>query len=264
VHRLDGTQLAGLAATLPLGGAAEPGAAGLSGVLHPGSAPSLVGDAGLRANPQALAAMQPPAGDAGLMLGLNRHADPVTVRLFRGEPTRAALFGGLPAAQLVVLRALALGAQVFVQSGRPYAWEALLRGAAVRADALVLTPPGRPVELPPATPLRPQLVVVDVGPVGASGVPVLEGPWRSTLLVRDELAPGDLDALSRADLVLLQPLRDEEAVLAGQALTLGEAAQWLTRIRPDMIGVVAGRRALRWTLLSLTPIEQQLIGAPAR
>src|SRR6266511_1342138 len=125
-------------------------------------------------------------------------------------------------------------------------------------------PPGRPVELRPATPLRPQLVVVDVGPVGASGVPVMEGPWRSTLLVRDELTPADLDALGRADLVLLQPMRPEEAALAGQALALGEAAQWLTRIRSDMVGVVAGRRALRWTLLSVTPVEQQLIGAASR
>src|SRR6266542_1366751 len=262
--RLDGTQLAGLAATLPLGGAAEPGAAGLAGVLRPGSAPSLVGDAGLQASPQALAAVEPPVGDAGLMLGVNRHSDPVTVRLFRGEPTRAALFGGLATAQLVVLRTLALGAQVVVQTGRPYVWEPLLRGTGARPDTLVLMPPGRPVELRPATPLRPQLVVVDVGPVGASGVPVMEGPWRSTLLVRDELTPADLDALGRADLVLLQPMRPEEAALAGQALALGEAAQWLTRIRSDMVGVVAGRRALRWTLLSVTPVEQQLIGAASR
>jgi hypothetical protein len=31
-----------------------------------------------------------------------------------------------------------------------------------------------------------------------------------------------------------------------------------------MVGVVAGRRTLRWTLLSPTPIEQQLIGTISR
>jgi type VII secretion protein EccE len=260
-QRLDGTQLAGLAATLPLGGATEPGAAGLSGVLHQGSAVALVGGLGLRASTEALVAMELPLGDDGLMLGINRHSEAVTVRLFRPEPTRIALFGGLRAAQLVTLRAVAVGATVIVHSGRPAAWEHLARAA---GEGMVLVPPGRPVEPPPATPLRPQLVVVDIGAVGAPGVPVMEGPWRSSLLVRDELTAADVDALVRADLVLLQPLNPSEAALAGQALALGEAADWLTRIRPDMVGVVAGRRALRWTLLSTTPVEQQLIGPMSR
>ena len=42
-----------------------------------------------------------------------------------------------------------------------------------------------------------------------------------------------------------------------------EATQWLTRIRADMLALV-NRRAVRWAALSETPIEQQLIGAPAR
>ena len=86
---------------------------------------------------------------------------------------------------------------------------------------------------------------------------------QASLVVRDELAPADADALARADLVLLQPLRANEAALAGVALGLGEAAEWLTRIRDDMVGVV-NRRAVRWALLSATPIESQLIGTPTR
>lgn len=82
-------------------------------------------------------------------------------------------------------------------------------------------------------------------------------------MVRDELAPVDVDALSRADLVVLQPLRPEEAALAGGTLGLGEAQDWLTRIREDMVGVV-NRRTVRWALLSPTPIERQLVGTPAR
>jgi hypothetical protein len=31
-----------------------------------------------------------------------------------------------------------------------------------------------------------------------------------------------------------------------------------------MVGIVAARRTLRWTLLSATPIEQQLIGTISR
>src|SRR5262249_61639134 len=59
-QRLNGTQLAGLAATLPLGGAADPGAAGLAGVLDRSASAALVGDAGMRAPTQTLAALELP------------------------------------------------------------------------------------------------------------------------------------------------------------------------------------------------------------
>src|SRR5581483_9860281 len=109
----------------------------------------------------------------------------------------------------------------------------------------------------PATPGRHQLLVVDIGPLGPTGMPVLESPWRATMLVRDDLTAGDLDVLARADLALLQPLNPGEAALAATALGLGDSASWLTRIRADMLGVVVGRRTLRWALLSTTPVERQ-------
>jgi hypothetical protein len=42
------------------------------------------------------------------------------------------------------------------------------------------------------------------------------------------------------------------------------SVEWLTRIRSDMLAVVAGRRTVRWALVSTTPIEQQLIGPITR
>lgn len=237
LQRLDGAQLDGLAATLPLAAAG----AGLPGgpVREP---PEL------------------PFGEAGLMIGSNRHGGAVTVRLFRPESTRVMLVGGVRAAQLVVLRALALGARVAVQTTRPLSWEPFVRGAGTPGGAIPLLPPGRPVGGAPGTPLRPQLLVVDA-PLPAESEP--GPPWRATLLVRDELTPADADALGRADLAVLQPLSPAEAALAGSALGLGASAEWLTRIRDDMVAVV-NRRALRWALLSPTPIESQLIGRPSR
>jgi hypothetical protein len=263
-RRLDGTQLAGLAATLPLGGAADPGAAGLADVLDRSAAAGLVGDAGMRATTQMLAALQLPTRGAGLVIGVNRRGEPTTVRLFRPEPTRVALFGGVRYAQLVALRALALGAQVVVQTSRPQAWEPFVRGVSGSGDALTVAPTNRPMELGFASPLQPQLVLVDVGPVGAVGAPTGEAAWRAVLVVRDELASHDMDVLARADLVVLPPLSVPEAEIAGHALGLDQLAGNLPRVRPDMVGVVAGRRRLRWTLLSATPLEQQLIGTIRR
>jgi type VII secretion protein EccE len=239
VARADGEQWEGLAATLPLGFppiGTGPAATAVSG-------PDLT------------------LGAAGLMLGVNRHGEPVVTRLFRAESTRVMLIGGLAAAQLIALRAMALGARVLVQTTRPRAWEPFIRGVAVPGADVAVVSPGRSVGAQGGTPLHPLLVVVDVGPVAADPQP---GPgWQATLVVRDELTPQDGDPLSRADLVILQVLRPAEAALAGTALGLGGSAEWLTRIRPDMIGVI-NRRALRWAVLSTTPIEAQLIGSPAR
>jgi hypothetical protein len=126
---------------------------------------------------------------------------------------------------------------------------------------MMLLPPGRLPAGPAPDPLQPLLLVVDVGPVAADRTP---GPaWRAVLVVRDDLSPADVDAVGYADVVVLQPLRTDEAALAADALGLGEAAEWLTRIRDDMVGVVS-RRTVRWALLAPTAIESHLVGPPAR
>ncbi|MEU8218247.1 type VII secretion protein EccE [Micromonospora taraxaci] len=238
LRRLDGAHLSGLGATLPL-------------ALTTNEAPTR----------PALDDWELTVGDAGMMVGTNRHGGAVTVRLFRPESTRVLLVGGVRAAQLMALRALALGALVVVQTSRPRAWEPFVRGVGAPGGTIPLIPPGRPVAEGVGSALRPLLLVVDAGPVPADAEP--GPPWRATLVVRDELTPADVDTLSRADLALLQPLNAAEAALAGTALGLGGSAEWLTRIRHDMVAVV-NRRALRWALLSPTPIESQLIGRPAR
>ena len=246
-RRLDGEHLDGLAATLPLGGGPD--------ATAPGRRP-----AGGRA-PVGLETLELPVGGAGLMLGNNRHGDPVVIRLFRPEQTRALVIGGVRCAQLIALRAMALGARVVVQTARPHAWDPFVRGAAVPGEAISVVAPGRTLEPPPGTELHPLLVVVDVGPVPPDSRP--GAGWQATLVVRDELAAADVDVAGRADLLVMQPLRPDEAALAGSALGLGDAAQWLTRIRPDMVGLV-NRRVVRWVALSATPIEVQLIGSPDR
>ncbi|MFG1996471.1 type VII secretion protein EccE [Actinoplanes sp. NPDC048988] len=246
VRRLDGEHLSGLSATLPLGGTPS---------VVPGLPPDGVQPA------EQLEGLDLPVGASGLMLGRNRHGNPVVARLFRPDQTRVLLVGGVRCAQLVVLRAMALGARVMVQTARPRAWEPFVRGAAVPGESIAVVPPGRPVEIAPGSALQPLLVVVDIGPVGSDNRP--GAGWQATLVVRDEFSAADVDVASRADLLILQPLRPDEATLIGGALGLGEVAQWMTRIRPDMVGVV-NRRAVRWAALAHTPIETQLVGPPGR
>ncbi|MGW0432410.1 type VII secretion protein EccE [Micromonospora sp. NPDC003197] len=244
-QRLDGEHLAGFAATLPLGTAG----------IRPG-----VPVKALTLSPAALDGLELPLGMAGLMLGANRRGGAVIAQLFRAKTTDVVLIGGIRAAQLVVLRAMALGARIVVQTARPRSWEPFVRGSSAPGEIVVI-PPGRPVDGPPGTPLRPLLLVIDTGSVVSGSQP--DSGWRANLVLRDELTAADVDLVSRADLAILQPLRPAEATLAGPALGLGESSEWLTRIRADMVGVV-NRRSLRWALLSVTPIESQLVGPPTR
>jgi type VII secretion protein EccE len=231
---LDGAQRDGLIATLPLARLRWPAR-------------------------EARPALALPA--AGLMLGRDRHGEPVTVHLGRPEPAAAVLVGGVRAAALVAMRALALGTEVAVQTGRPQAWEPHLRAVSLPGQVPVL-PPDRPLAPPPATPLAPQLVIVDVGDTpGEPSVPA--APWRTVLVVRDALTPTGAAALARADLVILQPLSAAEAALAGGALGLRVSQEWLSAIRADMVGVV-NRGQVRWARLSPSPIEVQVVGVPER
>jgi type VII secretion protein EccE len=256
LQRLDGAQVAGLAATLPLGGAPQPARHSLDGVVD--AAAGQPATDRRSADSAALAGIAPAVADGGVVLGLNRRSEPVAVRLFRPEPTQATLLGGLPCARLLALRAIAVGARVIVHSGRPHDWEPFLRGLDGRGDALVVLATGRSAEPVPATPLRPTLSIDDTGTPG--NVPAPDAPWCSTLLVRQAPTASDVEALPGVDLVLLQPLGPVEAAIVGRVLGLGGAADWLTRIRPDMVAVVAGRRSLRWALLSPTAGEERLAG----
>jgi type VII secretion protein EccE len=247
VRRLDGEHLDGLTATLPLGGGPL---TDVPGRPAPGTASA-----------DRLDDLELPVAVSGLMLGSNRHGGPVVTRLFRPEHTRVLLIGGVRCAQLITLRAMALGARVVVQTARPQAWSPFVRGAAVPGGSIAVVAPGRALEIPPGSALHPLLVVVDVGPLATDTRPGTG--FQATLVVRDDFGPADVDLASRADLLVLQPLRPDEATLAGATLGLGEAAQWLTRIRADMIGVV-NRRAVRWATLAQTPIETHLIGPPDR
>ena len=195
------------------------------------------------------------------MVGTNRHGAPVLARLFRAEPTRAMLVGGVRGAQLIALRAMALGARVVVQTARPQAWEPFVRGVSAPGETIAVIPPGRPVAAPPGNAAAPAARRGRRRP-GRRPTAWPGAGWQASLVVRDDLTAVDVDALARADLVVLQPLRPDEAALVG------------VDARPGRGGGLADPHPARtWSAWSTggrcagrccraTPIEQQLIGPP--
>ncbi|WP_306215723.1 type VII secretion protein EccE [Actinoplanes sp. RD1] len=162
LSRLDGEHGDGLIATLPLG--MSPGHA-ITGRHSPPAASAAVLDAWND--------MTVPVGSAGLMVGRNRHGEPVVARLFRSRPTRVLLIGGVREAQLVTMRALGMGARVVVRTDRPAAWEQfvhrLATGLAAPGGGISLVAVGRAVRpVAVAAPADEPTVPATVGSTGGA------------------------------------------------------------------------------------------------
>jgi len=247
VERLDGRHRTTMAATLPLGWVSEPG-------RHPPNQSRGTTEG-------VLADLTPTIGGGGLMIGHDRYQVPVVLRLLRSEPTRVVLTGGLGFAQLLVFRLVALNARIIVHTARPPDWARFVQYTGIGPGSLVFVPPGSHIP-PAATRGQPEVVVMDVGPVGW---PHLE--WRSTrrttVVVRHEVTPVDAELLAGADLVLLQQLLPAEAAVAAPAAGVPQAETWMSRISESMV-TMASRGVVRWATLSPTDIELRTLGTPER
>jgi ESX secretion system protein EccE len=190
-----------------------------------------------------------PGTSGGVLLGYDGGSRPVQVPLFRAEPTRAVLVGGLWAARLVVFRALATGARVVASTRAPKEWQGFGRWATGRDDRLAMVPADRPVTVA-ADAATPALLLSDAGRP-------IPGPWRTQLTVLPQLTPAGLPP---ADLVLLQRLAGPEVPVAA---ALGLPAAHLAALHPDMLAVLDGRSD-RYLWLRPTEIELRQFGAPRR
>lgn len=201
------------------------------------------------------------SGDGGgVVLGSDQRGGAVQVHLFRPEPSRLALVGGLYLARQLVLRAAATGARVVVATGRPPAWAAVLRAfdnVAVQIRGLA------PAPMPRATQEAPVLVVQDSGAVPQELYPA-RSPWQAAVYVLPYLHPQVGANATDADLVLLQRLPVAQAQLAGRLWRLPPAMAYeLSSLTDD--GVLAVGTNL-WLPLRLvtTPRESAILGPVRR
>ncbi|WP_194823193.1 hypothetical protein, partial [Micromonospora sp. S-DT3-3-22] len=218
-------------------------------------------------SPAALARLSPSPLPAGLVLGADRRRAAVTIRLFRPEPTRVALVGGVWAGQLVAFRALALGARVIVVTADPTTWAGFGPAALGRAaDRVEVRVDDRPAPAA-GTAQQPTLIVRDLPPGAtrpAGFGAATPGSWQAELTVLRRLDPGTASALRDSDLCVLQRLSADESATARQALRLPpDSGRFLQVMADDMLSLVGGGTD-RHLWISQTPVEQHLLGAPRR
>jgi hypothetical protein len=202
-------------------------------------------------------------GRTGLLLGQDRAGQPVPLRLFGPEPTTVTFVGGWWAAQVLLLRSLAVGGLIAVRAaGGPGTladqarWIALDRAAGGMGNR-VWPISGEHLVWLPAEAAAPMLHVYDVGPAGPTTRPVL-GPWQTQLTVLARLTGDGVPPLTTSDAVVLQRLTRDE--LAPAAAALPASAIPLLEAMDD---VVDGTTVLPvW--LRPTAVERQLFGLPVR
>ncbi|MGI8762156.1 MAG: hypothetical protein ACR2LF_12855 [Jatrophihabitantaceae bacterium] len=129
---------------------------------------------------------------SGVHLGTGQRGQ-VTLRLFRGRPTRVAVVGATAAAVLLAVRAAAAGASVVVSSERGAAWSSALAHA---VDARVVEQRSAPSAAGGPT------LLVDDRPGEARGLGEA-GAWQCRVDLRSPGTRADLASLTAADVVLL-------------------------------------------------------------
>jgi len=199
-------------------------------------------------------------GGAGLVIGQDRDQNPMTIGLFRPEPTTAVAIGGLALAQLLSFRALAIGAQVLVQTPRPAAWESFVHLSAGSTGAIRQVERAGPDRTGSAN--QPQLLLID-NDSSATRENRPGASFATVLTVHDQLTQWNAGSLAGADIVLLQGLSLAEARLASSVLGIANPERALVGLPANEVVLVA-RKSLRTSRITETSIEQWLIGPLAR
>ncbi|TDC20845.1 hypothetical protein E1265_19990 [Streptomyces sp. 8K308] len=209
-----------------------------------------------------LAALALPVGDDGIIVGVDARSRPAVLGIHHPVPYDMVLIGGVWAAQVLALRAVATGARVAVETARASLWARLAQAANGGVECMTLHEVGR---VPPlgATLGSPVLVVRDCGTRPPRGR-VASAPWQPVLTLLPYLSPAAPPLLERASLVGIQRVSPEEAARLGRVMALPTVqAEALSTFAEDAV-LWCTRTSRRLVRMVPTDSETGLLGDPSR
>jgi hypothetical protein len=200
-----------------------------------------------------------PLGSPGAVLGAERPGTLVTVRLFRPRPATIGVFAGPAVSRLLVVRAMTMGAGVYVLTPHPARWAALRDQMPEARFLLTLLPADAAVPASASLPV-PALVVDEIDP-GTPAPRRALGPWQTSLVVQPHLSPQALGTLRTFDGLVMQrvPEPAAEPIRTGLALPARQA-RWLPQMPDDVVAVIAGTD-VRFATLTPLPTEPPWLAA---
>lgn len=208
-----------------------------------------------RTNDVWAAGLSRPTTRSGLVMGHDRDGRRVVVPIFGPDPREVVAVGGIALAKLLCFRALALGAQVWVETRRPAAWETFIRLSAGASGAIRLVRDFPEVQI--ASEAHPCLVVIDSDASIAEGEQ-LGRPWVTIVTLYSQLNQWSSVDLPHADLVVLQKLTAAEAKVAAAVLRLPGSAELFCGV-PDDVVVMVRLGTIQAARVALTDSEQWLL-----
>ncbi|MFE9428866.1 hypothetical protein ACFYNO_38645 [Kitasatospora sp. NPDC006697] len=209
-----------------------------------------------------LSALSFPVGDDGVLIGVDPDHRPAVLGLFRPSSYDVVLVGGVWTAQILALRAAAVGARVAVETARPQFWAPLAQAAGGGQPCVTVHQIGR-LGAQGASVAAPVLVVRDLGPRPPRSR-LSATPWQSTLTLLPYLGPNAARVLNAADLVGVQRVSPQEAELVGRVMTLSRQDVAALPTLGDDLTIWATRIRRQYIRTEPVQSEHQLLGPPRR
>lgn len=194
-------------------------------------------------------------GPSGLLLGEGA-AGPVSIRLFRRQPTRILLAVPEYVTWLLAFRAMSLGAHLSIFAEDPHRWQGLVDVVVNCGGTADILGPG---QSPPGAgrPYRPSLIVDDVA--WYDGVQASIGPWQAVLSTEDASQSAAVGQLRSCDLALVAPVAGRTADHLRRAYAVSaQQIKTAQGLQDNEVALAMPRRLLRLAIPP-TPTEYQLL-----
>lgn len=210
----------------------------------------------------ALSRLTLPVGDDGLILGVDPANQPAVLGLSRPTRLDIVLVGGAWMAQVIALRAAAIGARVAVETARPQLWSPMAQAAGGGQPCVTVHQVRRLAQQGPS-PASPVLIIRDLG-TRPPRSRITSAPWQSVLTLLPYLGPTAPRLLANADIVGVQRISPQEAEVVGKVMRLGQDNVAALPSLSDNVALWATQKHQQYVMTQPTDAETGLLGAPRR
>lgn len=206
--------------------------------------------------------MTMPLGDDGVILGIDPDNHPAVLGLCRPSRLDVVLVGGTWMAQVIALRAAAIGARVAVETARPQLWAPMAQAAGGGQQCVTVHQVGRIAPQGPS-PASPVLIIRDLG-IRPPRSRLTTAPWQSVLTLLPYLGPTAPRLLGNADVVGVQRISPQESEIVGRTMRLGQADSQSLPSLADNVALWCTQKSRQYVMTQPTDAETGLLGAPRR
>jgi hypothetical protein len=197
-------------------------------------------------------------GPSGLLLGHGR-TGPITIRLFRPNPTRLLLAVPDYVTWLLAFRCISLGAHLSIIANERRRWQGLANAVQLCGGTVDFHEPSDALPSQ-GRPYRPSLVIDDSA--GFDGTTVALGPWQAVMMTADATHSGAVHLLRSCDMALASPCDAKTTDNLRRAYVLNPRQLKLTNnLEGNEVALCMPRRVNRVSIPP-TPTEYGLLFGP--